>query len=160
MQVRIHGLEGRQGETAFAFLVLRLVHPVDRVELVTVIRHVASIIPDAEAFIAELPETFEEAMQIVGMPWIPAEAGHAVEARRWIESARCRGVEVSRRGSSRPARACGPTTTRTTRTTRTTMAAVTTMTRTRTRTRTKTKMTEPQLTRIAAGVARSREARS
>ena len=35
------------------------------------------MIPDADEFIAELPEELDEAMQIVGMPWSPPEAGRA-----------------------------------------------------------------------------------
>ena len=53
--MRVHGLDARQGETAFAFLVLRLQHAVNRDQLVELIRHIASVIPDAEAFIEELP---------------------------------------------------------------------------------------------------------
>jgi len=93
--MRVHGLDARQGETAFAFLVLRLQRPANRAELVELIRHVASVIPDAEAFISELPdEELDQPMRIVGMPWVPPEAGHAVEAqRRLIEAAGAKGVE-------------------------------------------------------------------
>ena len=76
--MRVHGHEARQGETAFAFLVFRLQRPVTRTELVELIRHVASVIPDAEAFIEELPdEDPAEPVRIVGIPWMPPEAGNA-----------------------------------------------------------------------------------
>ncbi len=80
--MRVHGLEARQGTTAFAFLVLRLRRPSDRAALVAVIRHVAPMIPDAEAFIAELPEDLEESMRIVGMPWAPASDDDGVEEQQ------------------------------------------------------------------------------
>ena len=92
--MQVHGLEARQGETAFAFLVLRFQRGTSRAELVDLIRHVASVIPDAEAVISELPDELDEPMRIVGMPWAPPEAGHAVEAqRRLFEASANRGVE-------------------------------------------------------------------
>ncbi|CAN5909330.1 hypothetical protein BH11MYX3_BH11MYX3_14110 [soil metagenome] len=77
--MRIHGLEALQGETAFAFLVLRLRRAGDRDELVHVIRQIATMIPDAEAFIAELPDDLGDAMRVVGMPWQPAIDEQGVE---------------------------------------------------------------------------------
>ena len=92
--MRIHGLEVRHGATAFAFLVLKLRRPSDRAALVDVIHQVASMIPDAEAFIAELPEDLEEAMRIVGMPWAPANDEDGVEEQRAL-LARLSAVEAA-----------------------------------------------------------------
>ena len=71
--MRVHHLEARHGDTAFAFLVLRLRKACDRDAIVAVIGKIAPMIPDADAFIAELPEDLEETMRIVGMPWLPAD---------------------------------------------------------------------------------------
>jgi hypothetical protein len=96
MAIQLHGLEAKQGETSFAFLVLRLVQPADRAGLVAVIRHLAAMIPDAEGFVAGLPEELDETMRVVGMPWLPPEAGPAVELQRQlIEAAATRGVEAA-----------------------------------------------------------------
>ena len=38
MPVMIHGLDAKQGDTAFAFMVLRLAAPVDRSALIEMIR--------------------------------------------------------------------------------------------------------------------------
>ena len=80
MAVQVHGLEARQGETSFAFLVLRFTRPADRVVLVAAIRQIAPLIPDADAFIAELPTELDETMRIVGIPWMPPDPGPAVDA--------------------------------------------------------------------------------
>jgi hypothetical protein len=96
MTVRVHGLDPMEGETAFAFLVLRLVAPVDRAGLTDVLRYLAPMIPDADAFVAELPDPLDEPMRIVGMPWTPPEAGHAAVAqRRLIDGASSVGVEAA-----------------------------------------------------------------
>ncbi len=84
--MRIHGLEALQGETAFAFLVLRLRTAAARDELVHVIRQISSMIPDAEAFIAELPEDLDDAMRVVGMPWQPAIDDEGVEEQQALVS--------------------------------------------------------------------------
>ncbi len=84
--MRIYGLEARQGDTAFAFLVLRLRRAADRDELVDVIRQIATMIPDAEAFIAELPEDLDDSMRVVGMPWQPAPDEENVEEQRALVS--------------------------------------------------------------------------
>jgi hypothetical protein len=96
MAVRVHGLDPMDGETAFAFFVVRLVEPVDRAGLADLHRYLAPLIPDADAFIAELPDPLDEPMRIVGMPWTPPEAGHAAVAqRRLIEGADAAGVEAA-----------------------------------------------------------------
>jgi hypothetical protein len=96
MAVRVHGLDPMEGETAFAFFVVRLVEPVDRAGLADLLRYLAPLIPDADAFIAELPDPLDEPMGIVGMPWTPPEAGHAAVAqRRLIEGADAAGVEAA-----------------------------------------------------------------
>ena len=96
MSVVVKGLEAMEGETAFAFFVLRFRTPVDRDTLVEVLRYVAPIIPGAESFIEELPEDVEEPMSIIGVPWSPPEAGHATVAqRRLIENADVIGVEAA-----------------------------------------------------------------
>ena len=94
--MEVHGLGALEGETAFAFVVLRLAAPTDRAGLLDVLRYVAPLIPDADQFMAELPDELDEAMRIIGIPWAPPEAGHAVEAqRRLIEGAGARGVEAA-----------------------------------------------------------------
>ena len=96
MHVQIQGHEARQGKTAFAFMVLRFTRPVDRDALLAAIRYVAPMVPDAEAFIGELPTALDEATRILGMPWTPPEAGRDVgEQRRLIESAASMGVEAA-----------------------------------------------------------------
>jgi hypothetical protein len=93
--MRIHGLEPRHGETAFAFLVLRFSQPANRSVLSTVIRQFAPIIPDVDSFLDELPAAEDNApFQILGMPWLPPEAGSDVELqRRLIEAAAANGVD-------------------------------------------------------------------
>jgi hypothetical protein len=93
--VAVHGLEPRQGETAFAFLVLRLARPMGRAALVEVLRHVAPLIPDADGFIAGFPDELDEAMQIVGLPWTPPEPRDLDAHRAVIERAGERGVEAA-----------------------------------------------------------------
>ena len=93
--VAIHGLEPRQGETAFAFLVLRLSRPLERAELVGVIRQIAPMIPDAERILEGFSEEIDEAMKIVGMPWLPPEEDGVEAQRALIEEAAARGVEAA-----------------------------------------------------------------
>jgi hypothetical protein len=96
MAVAVHGLDALEGETAFAFLVVRLRTAVDRAGLVAVLRYLAPLVPDADAFVAELPPELDEPMKIVGMPWTPPEAGHHVSAqRRLIEGAGAVGIEAA-----------------------------------------------------------------
>jgi len=93
--MELHGLEVQRGATAFAFLVFRLARPVDRAALVALIEHVAMIVPDAEAFVDELPEDLDEPMLLVGMPWLPPESRDELAAqRRLIERAASHGVEA------------------------------------------------------------------
>ncbi len=93
--MRIHGLEARHGETSFALLVLRFTEPASRAALTATIRQFAPIIPDAEAFLDELaPDGEYEPFRVLGMPWLPPEAGSDVELqRRLIEAAAAHGVE-------------------------------------------------------------------
>ena len=65
MQVQIHGLEARQGKTAFAFLVLRFARPTDRAGLVATIRQVAPLIPDSDAFLASDLGAYVNGAQLV-----------------------------------------------------------------------------------------------
>jgi hypothetical protein len=107
MAVAVRGLDALEGETAFAFLVVKLRAAVERDGLVEVLRYLAPLVPDADAFVAELPPELEEPMRIIGMPWTPPEAGHQVSAqRRLIESAGTVGVEAAwffQTGTSLPA---------------------------------------------------------
>ncbi|MFT3696302.1 MAG: hypothetical protein QM831_24390 [Kofleriaceae bacterium] len=94
MAVVVHGLEPLKGETAFAFMALRLRAPVDRAGLIDVLRYVAPLIP--EGFIEEFPDPLDGELKIVGVPWSPPEAGMAVDVqRRLIESADSVGVEAA-----------------------------------------------------------------
>lgn len=96
MSVAVHGLDALEGETAFAFVVVRMREPIDRVRLIQVLRYMAPLIPDPDAFIEELPDELEPAVRIFATPWSPPEAGHAVDAqRRLIESAGQLGVEAA-----------------------------------------------------------------
>ena len=79
--------------------------------MIEVLRYIAPLIPDADEFIDELPDDLEESVRILGVPWLPPEAGHAVDAQRRLIERRAPSAS-SARGSSRPARACRtPTTT-------------------------------------------------
>ncbi|HSD87501.1 MAG TPA: hypothetical protein VLB44_08295 [Kofleriaceae bacterium] len=93
--VAVHGFEPVEGETAFAFCVLRLRQAVSRAALLELLRYMAPLIPDADTVIEELlPEDLEQAVQIIAVPWLPPEAGHAMTAqRRLVESAAMLGVE-------------------------------------------------------------------
>jgi hypothetical protein len=75
MQVEIDGLEPARGEIAFAFFVVRLEVAVDRDGLLDVLRALAPLIPDVEAFIAEFPDELEGRLQLVAIPWLPPGAG-------------------------------------------------------------------------------------
>src|SRR5690349_7798262 len=80
--MRMNGLEARQGDTAFAFLVLRLRWAVDRDTIIATIRTLGALIPDADAFIAELPEDADQTMRIVAMPWLPPDDEEGVATQR------------------------------------------------------------------------------
>ena len=82
MAVAVFGLDGLEGETAFAFVVLRLRTVVDRTGLLEVLRYVAPLIPDADQFIDELADQLDGELQIIAVPWSPPEAGHGVTAQR------------------------------------------------------------------------------
>ena len=106
--VTVTGLDALEGETAFAFFVVRLRQPTARDGVVELLRYVAPLIPDADAFIDELPDDLEDEIRILGMPWLPPEAGHAVDAqRRLIEARATVGVEAAwffQTGTSLPIR--------------------------------------------------------
>ncbi|HEY4057354.1 MAG TPA: hypothetical protein VGM39_12140 [Kofleriaceae bacterium] len=90
--MRIHGLEPSQGETAYAFLVLRFGRAVMANVLMEIGRHVAPICPDAEQLIGDLPAA--DPYRILALPWTPPEAGSDVELqRRLLEYAAQKGVE-------------------------------------------------------------------
>jgi hypothetical protein len=96
MAVAVRGLDALEGETAFAFLVVKLRAAVDRDGLVDVLRYLAPLVPDADAFTSELPPELDEPMRIIGMPWTPPEAGHQVTAqRRLIEGGGTVGIEAA-----------------------------------------------------------------
>ena len=78
MAVVVRGLDALEGETAFAFLVVKLRAAVDRDGLEEVLRYLAPLVPDADAFVSELPPELEEPMRIIGMP-IGAIAGTSVD---------------------------------------------------------------------------------
>ena len=93
--VTIQGHELKQGETAFAFLVLRLVAPLARGPLAELIRHLAPVVPDAEGFIEGLPEELEAPMRMLGVPWGPPEdAAEMATQRSVIAAASGLGVEA------------------------------------------------------------------
>lgn len=70
--MRLHGLELAQGETAFAFCVLRLRQATARTALLDLVRLMAPLIPDAETVIEDLlPEDLEQAVHIIAVPWQP-----------------------------------------------------------------------------------------
>ena len=86
--VEVHGHEARQGDTQFAFCALRLREPLDREGLLAVVRYVAPLIPDADAFIEGLGADGDWPDELFAVPWSPPEAGHAVDAqRRLIDTA-------------------------------------------------------------------------
>ena len=96
MSVAVHGLDALEGETAFAFFVVRLREPVERDELVRLLRYIAPLIPDPDTFIDELPADLDQSVRLLAMPWSPPEAGHATQGqRRLIESAGPLGVEAA-----------------------------------------------------------------
>ncbi len=89
----VRGLDARQGETAFAFCVLRMVAPVSRVQLVELVHQLAPLVGDADGFVAGVPEELDEPLKLVALPWSPPEAGHAVDVqRRLVEGASAAGV--------------------------------------------------------------------
>jgi HEAT repeat protein len=94
--VAVQGLEPLEGETAFAFMVVRLRTAVDRGGLLEVLRYIAPLIPDADAFIDEFPDELEGALRIIAIPWAPADAGLAVEIqRRLIDGSDVVGIEAA-----------------------------------------------------------------
>lgn len=96
MPVVVHGLEPLEGDTAFAFMVLRMHSAVERQGLLEVLRFVAPLIPDAETFIEEFPDELDDALRIIAVPWAPADAGMAVDVqRRLIDGAESVGVEAA-----------------------------------------------------------------
>ena len=82
MAVAVHGLDALEGETAFAFFVVRLREPATREQVVQLLRYIAPLIPDPDTFIDELPDDLEQLVRLLAMPWTPPEAGHAVDAQR------------------------------------------------------------------------------
>ena len=96
MAVVIHGLEALEGDTAFAFMVLRLHTAIERQGLLEVLRYIAPLIPDAETFIEEFPDELDGPLRMIGVPWAPAEAGMAVDVqRRLIDGADSTGIEAA-----------------------------------------------------------------
>jgi hypothetical protein len=94
--VQIHGHQGRQGETAFAFCVFRFRDRIDHRGVVQVLRYVAPLLPDPDAVLEDLLARLEEAVRWLCLPWRPPDVGHLVDAqRRLIESAGAIGVEAA-----------------------------------------------------------------
>jgi hypothetical protein len=94
--IQVRGLAARQGETAFAFFVLRLNKVMPRARLVQVLQYVSAVMPDPDAFITGLPATLEEELQIIALPWSPPDEEHAVDTqRRLIEGAGVVGVAAA-----------------------------------------------------------------
>ncbi len=93
MQIRVHGLALREGDTSFAFLVLRLAAPVDRDGLIDLIGQLAILVPDAPRFATEIPHDCDAAMRLVGIPWAPpADAAVFKAQREAIEGAGVHGI--------------------------------------------------------------------
>src|ERR1051326_7277509 len=106
--VAVHGLAALEGDTAFAFFVVRLRDAVDRDGLARVLRHFSALIPDADAFIDELPDPLDEDVRLFGMPWQPPEGDDLAEQRRLVEEAGAVDVEAAwffQTGTSLPAQA-------------------------------------------------------
>lgn len=96
MAVAVHGLVAMEGETAFAFFVVRTHEPITRSAVLELLRYLAPLIPDPDTFLEEVAEDLEQDVQLLALPWLPPEAGHAVEGqRRLIESAGTLGVEAA-----------------------------------------------------------------
>ncbi len=96
MPVLVHGLEPLEGETAFAFMVVRMHSAVERKGLLEVLRYIAPLIPDADAFMEEFPDDLDGPLRIIGIPWAPPEAGMAVDVqRRLIDRADSVGIEAA-----------------------------------------------------------------
>lgn len=82
--LQLHGHEARQGKTVFAFLVLRFARPAPRDAVVAAIRHLASLTPDIDRALADLPAELDEPLKIVAVPWAPPEPGPDVLAQRGV----------------------------------------------------------------------------
>ncbi len=96
MAVAVQGLAAMEGETAFAFFVVRTHEPIARSAVLELLRYLAPLIPDPDTFLEEVAEDLEQDVQLLALPWLPPEAGHAVEGqRRLIESAGTLGVEAA-----------------------------------------------------------------
>lgn len=90
--MRIHGLEPRLGDTAYAFVVLRFGRAVMANVLMEIGLHVAPICPDAEQLIGDLPAA--DPYRILALPWTPPEAGSDVDLqRRLLEYVAQKGVD-------------------------------------------------------------------
>ena len=70
-RVAVHGHAVRDGETVFAFCVLRLRTRRDRDGVAAVVRSVAGLLEDAAAFISEWVAELEEPTRFVCAPWSP-----------------------------------------------------------------------------------------
>ncbi len=96
MGVEVHGLDAMEGDTAFAFFVVRMREPIARHQVVAMLRYVAPLIADPDHFIDELPDELEQSVRLIAVPWRPPDAGHAVDAqRRLIEAAGSHGIEAA-----------------------------------------------------------------
>jgi hypothetical protein len=96
MGVALHGHELRQGETAFAFVVLRFVKPAGRGAVVEAVRFVAALVPDAERAIVELDEQLGEDVKLVALPWSPPASERERTAQRAsIDGAAAVGVDAA-----------------------------------------------------------------
>jgi len=91
--MQIHGLDAREGDTAYAFFVVRFARPADRGALRELVQHLAAAIPDSATVIEELPRLAEPA-RLYALPWRPPAAGDEVAAQqRLVASAAAFGIE-------------------------------------------------------------------
>lgn len=93
MTVAIDGLIAPAAQPVFAFFVVRLAAPVDREGLLDVLRALAPLIPDVDAFIGEFPDRLEGRLQLVAIPWaVPRDDAGLGEQTALAEAAAAAGV--------------------------------------------------------------------
>ena len=93
MSVAIDGLNAPAAAPVFAFFVVKLDAPVDRDGLLDVLRALAPLIPDVDAFIGEFPDRLEGRLQLVAIPWaVPRDDAGVHEQTALVEAAAAAGV--------------------------------------------------------------------
>lgn len=94
--IAVSGLEASDGDTAFAFVVLRFRHALRRDRLIPLTRYLAPLVTDADAVIDRLPDTTDDLVSVATLPWTPPRPGHELDVqRRLIESTSELGVEAA-----------------------------------------------------------------